>query len=181
MLFTEMPALDHPDAMLRPLYPDDILAWHDYLILPQVYRHTSWNVRCSSELEHYAWQPEQFTEVSALRFAIADSRDDHLLGTAGFHTVATVNASAEIAYDLSPAAQGRGIARAACASLLAWGHGHLGLARIQATVLPENARSIQVLERCGFQREGLLRSYRKVRGPSRDFWMYSHIAEGGNA
>ncbi|MEO2219574.1 GNAT family protein [Chromobacterium vaccinii] len=55
------------------------------------------------------------------------------------------------------------------------GPSHIGLARIQATVLPENTRSIRVLERVGFQREGLLRSYRMVRGPSRDFWMYSHI------
>ncbi|WP_201282273.1 GNAT family N-acetyltransferase [Chromobacterium phragmitis] len=53
---------------------------------------------------------------------------------------------------------GSGIATAACACLLQWGHCHIGLARIQATVLPENARSIRVLERVGFQREGLLRS-----------------------
>lgn len=140
-----------------------------------MFEHTSWNVQAQSELEHYAWQPEQFTEVSALRFAIADRDSDRLLGTIGFHTVSSVNASAEMAYDLSPAAWGLGIATAACASLLKWGHGQVGLARIQATVLPENTRSIRVLERVGFQREGLLRSYRKVRGPSRDFWMYSHI------
>ncbi|MEN7429474.1 GNAT family protein [Chromobacterium sp. TRC.1.1.SA] len=175
MLFTEMPVLDHPDAILRPLYPDDVLTWYDYLTLPQVFEHTSWNVQAQSELEHYAWQPQQFTEASALRFAIAGRDNDRLLGTIGFHTVASVNASAEMAYDLSPAAWGRGIATAACASLLKWGHSQIGLARIQATVLPENTRSIRVLERVGFQREGLLRSYRKVRGPSRDFWMYSHI------
>ncbi|MCD5327473.1 hypothetical protein [Chromobacterium piscinae] len=67
MLFTEMPVLDHPDAILRPLYPDDVLAWYDYLTLPQVFEHTSWNVQAQSELEHYAWPPEQFTEASALR------------------------------------------------------------------------------------------------------------------
>ncbi|WP_146042156.1 GNAT family N-acetyltransferase [Chromobacterium sinusclupearum] len=69
------------------------------------------------------------------------------------------------------------MAAAACASLLRWRHRHVGLVRIQATALPANHRSIQVLERNGFEREGLLRSYRKVRGPSRDFWMYSHIQE----
>ncbi|QEL55337.1 GNAT family N-acetyltransferase [Chromobacterium paludis] len=177
MLFTDMPILDHPQALLRPLYPGDLHDWHDYLTQEPVYRHTSWNVQSPAELEHYAWQMEQFTDSSALRFAIADKHSDRLLGTAGFHTVAPVNASAELAYDLSPAAWGQGIAMAACASLLAWGHGHIGLTRIQATVLPANQRSIRVLERNGFEREGLLRSYRKVRGPSRDFWMYSHIEE----
>ncbi|POZ60088.1 GNAT family N-acetyltransferase [Chromobacterium alticapitis] len=176
MLFTEMPILDHPQALLRPLRLDDIQAWHDYLTQERVYQHTSWNVKSPDDLEHYAWQSEPFTDSSALRFAIADKDSDRLLGTAGFHTVAPVNASAELAYDLSPAAWGRGIAMAACASLRRWGHGHIGLARIQATVLPANQRSIRVLERCGFEREGLLRSYRKVRGSSRDFWMYSHVA-----
>ncbi|MGC0153410.1 GNAT family N-acetyltransferase [Chromobacterium vaccinii] len=175
MLFDAMPTLDHPDAVLRPLYPDDILTWYDYLTLPQVFEHTSWNLQAPSELEDYAWQPERFTDSSALRFAIADRGSDRLLGTAGFHTVAPVNASAEITYDLSPSAWGRKLAAAACAALLDWGHGHAGLIRIQATVLPENVRSIHVLEGSGFQREGLMRSYRKVRGPSRDFWMYSHI------
>lgn len=75
-----------------------------------------------------------------------------------------------MAYDLSPAVWGRGIATAACASLLEWGgRCHIGRPRIQATVLPEKARSIPALERVGFQREGLLRSYRKARVPSRDF------------
>ncbi|QIY81443.1 GNAT family N-acetyltransferase [Chromobacterium violaceum] len=130
-----------------------------------------------AELEHYAWQTERFTDSSALRFAIADHDTDRLLGTAGFHIVTPVNASSELAYDLSPAAWGRGLATAACASLLRWGHSHVGLVRIQATALPANQRSIQVLEHNGFEREGLLRSYRKVRGPSRDFWMYGHIQE----
>ncbi|UTH74016.1 GNAT family N-acetyltransferase [Chromobacterium sp. IIBBL 290-4] len=177
MLFSDMPILDHPQAILRPLRLDDIQAWHDYLTLEQVYQHTSWNVRSPDDLIHYAWQPEQFTDSSALRFAIADRDSDRLLGTAGFHTVTPINASAEIAYDLSPAAWGRKLASAASASLLRWGHGHIGLVRIQATVLPSNLRSINVLERNGFEREGLLRAYRKVRGPSLDFWIYSHIQE----
>lgn len=175
MLFAEMPVLDYPQTILRPLRQNDIEPWFDYLTQQAVYQHTSWNVQSPAELEHYAWQTERFTDSSALRFAIADRDTDRLLGTAGFHTVTPVNASAELAYDLSPAAWGRGLATAACASLLRWGHRHVGLVRIQATVLPANQRSIQVLERNGFEREGLLRSYRKVRGPSRDFWMYSHI------
>ena len=44
---------------------------------------------------------------------------------------------------------------------------------IQATVLDTNQASVGVLERCGFEREGLLRHYRQVRGEPRDFWMYA--------
>ena len=49
----------------------------------------------------------------------------------------------------------------------------LGYARIQATVLDTNQASLRVLERCGFQREGLLHAYREVAGASRHFWIYA--------
>ena len=39
-----------------------------------------------------------------------------------------------------------------------------------------NERSRRVLERCGFRKEGLLRSYRMVGGTPRDFFMYAHVA-----
>jgi RimJ/RimL family protein N-acetyltransferase len=68
-----------------------------------------------------------------------------------------------IAYDLSPVVRGRGFASDACALVADWGHDHAGLVRIQATVLESNKRCIKVLERCGFQREGLVQSYRFVR------------------
>jgi ribosomal-protein-alanine N-acetyltransferase len=41
--------------------------------------------------------------------------------------------------------------------------------------LRSNERSAKVLARCGFEREGLLRSYRMVRGVPGDFWIYSYI------
>ena len=44
-----------------------------------------------------------------------------------------------------------------------------------ATALESNERSARVLERCGYQREGLLRSYRLVRGQPGNFFMYSHL------
>jgi ribosomal-protein-alanine N-acetyltransferase len=62
--------------------------------------------------------------------------------------------------------------------LTEWALTHAGLLRVQATVLTTNTRSVRVLERCGFDREGLLRRYRLVRGAPGDFWMYSRLAAG---
>jgi ribosomal-protein-alanine N-acetyltransferase len=44
--------------------------------------------------------------------------------------------------------------------VVAWGFAELGLARVQAFASPENDRSVRLLERLGFAREGVLRSYR---------------------
>ena len=71
---------------------------------------------------------------------------------------------------------GKGIGSAVCSALVSWAHSAASIVRVQATVLESNARSIAVLERCGFAREGLLRSYRKVRGRRGNFYMYAHVA-----
>jgi ribosomal-protein-alanine N-acetyltransferase len=80
-----------------------------------------------------------------------------------------------LAYDLTPAHWGKGIATHVCTLLTDWAHQCCGMLRVQAVTLRSNERSAKVLARCGFEREGLLRSYRMVRGVPGDFWIYSHI------
>lgn len=175
MRFTALPQSDHELVTLRPLAPADISQWFDYLAMPVVFEHTSWNVQSPSELEHYAAQSE--LPSALLRLAIAERSTSQLVGTIGFHTVSPENRSAELAYDLSPSWWGNGIASHMCDVMAQWAHSHVGLLRVQATVLTSNSRSIEVLQRCGFKREGLLRSYRIVRGRPGDFWMYSHVQD----
>lgn len=52
-----------------------------------------------------------------------------------------------------------------------------GLHRIEAACLPSNARSIRLLEKCGFTREGHLRNYLKIAGRWEDHYLYSLLAE----
>ena len=175
MQFTALPQSAHDLVVLRPITPEDIPAWYAYLIEPIVFEHTSWNLSEPSDLLHYAWKPEEFTSSSLLRFAIALRTTGQLVGTVGFHTVSPQNQSAELAYDLSPSVWGKGIATHACALLVEWAHSHVGLIRVQATVLHSNVRSVGVLKRCGFEHEGLLRCYRMVRGVPANFNMYAHV------
>ena len=153
----------------------DLAAWADYLRDPRVYEHTSWNLQSESELEMYVWEAQAHTPDSLFRVAIACAHTDRLVGSIGFHTVSGVHRSAELSYDLAPAHWGRGIGTAAAKALTRWAHESAAVTRVQATVLHSNVRSQAVLERCGFVQEGLLRSYRQVRGRPGDFWMYSHI------
>ena len=175
MLFSVFPESSHEMVTLRPIESSDLKDWFTYLSMPVVFEHTSWNVHSPDELAHHIWVPSEGTPSSPIRFAIALRSTNELVGTAGFHTVMPQNRAAEIAYDLSPAMWGKGIATFICALLVDWAHSHVGLVRIQATVLDSNDRSARVLQKCGFEREGLLRSYRIVRGRAADYWMYSHI------
>lgn len=53
----------------------------------------------------------------------------------------------------------------------------LELHRIEAACIPDNDKSIRLLERAGFQREGLLRQYLKINGQWRDHALYSKLAD----
>ena len=180
MQFTELPQSSHEKVLLRPIEAADIAAWYRYLRTPSVFEHTSWNLQAPSELMPYVHGAEASTPASRLRLAIALRSGNELVGTAGFHTVSPENRTAEVAYDLAPGMWHQGIASHVCSLLTGWAHSHVGLVRVQATVLESNERSIAVLERCGFRREGLLQSYRLVRGRPGNFFMYSHVVSSAH-
>jgi RimJ/RimL family protein N-acetyltransferase len=70
-----------------------------------------------------------------------------------------------------------GLAARATRLLCHWAlSANTGIARVQATVEPWNAASQRVLEKLGFQREGLLRAYTSYEDERRDVCLYSLLA-----
>jgi ribosomal-protein-alanine N-acetyltransferase len=68
----------------------------------------------------------------------------------------------------------RGVAAGATQLLCAWAlTAQTGIERVQATVEPWNLASQRVLEKSGFAREGLLRSYASWRGGRQDVLLYA--------
>jgi ribosomal-protein-alanine N-acetyltransferase len=175
MRIDEPPANVMHGIELRQLERSDVDGWLAYLTIPHVLEHTSWAVRCSDDLLPLFATYEDQSPTSPRRLAIIDADSGRLAGTIGFHTISDVNRSAEIAYDLAPAYWGRGIASAVCRAVTEWSFVHLGYVRVQAVVLETNLRSERVLAKSLFSYEGLLRSYRMVRGCPRDFKMYARI------
>ena len=70
---------------------------------------------------------------------------------------------------------GKGVMTRAVAVAVKYGFGTLRLHRIEAACLPENLPSMTLLERNGFQREGLARSYLKINGAWRDHVLYALV------
>jgi RimJ/RimL family protein N-acetyltransferase len=71
-------------------------------------------------------------------------------------------------------ARGHGYISRAVRVLVRWAFDELGLARLELTTDPENTASQRVAERCGFQKEGYLRSHMLIRhsGQRRDSLVY---------
>jgi [ribosomal protein S5]-alanine N-acetyltransferase len=94
----------------------------------------------------------------AVGFAIADAESDAVLGAMDLRLPHPL--VGEVGYVLAPDARGRGVATRALRLVVVWAFADLRLVRVQAFASPQNDRSIAVLERLGFSREGLMRSYR---------------------
>jgi [ribosomal protein S5]-alanine N-acetyltransferase len=123
---------------------------------------------------------EAMIERSLIRWAAGDlskwgvalRQDDQLVGTCGFNEWSQVHRWAELAFDLAQGHWGKGLMRQAVTAILQWTYRQDEVNRVQAFVRVDNSRSMRLLERSGFMREGCLRSYRVCRGQPRDFHVY---------
>lgn len=86
--------------------------------------------------------------------------------------------SAELGYWVGVEYWGRGIATAAVPVVTRYGFEELDLLRIFAHVFQRNAASARVLEKCGYQREGVLRSSAVKDGEVLDEYLYASVREG---
>ncbi|BAS86817.1 Os03g0794200, partial [Oryza sativa Japonica Group] len=84
---------------------------------------------------------------------------------------------AELGYVVARAHWGKGVATAAVKRVVAAVFGEVeGLERVEALVDVRNAASQRVLEKAGFRREAVLRSYCVLKGEVRDMVIYSFIS-----
>jgi ribosomal-protein-alanine N-acetyltransferase len=60
---------------------------------------------------------------------------------------------------------------------LEFAFGRLGLHRVEASCLPHNRASIGLLEKSGFEREGVARGYLKIAGEWRDHLLFARLCD----
>ncbi|WP_139973596.1 MULTISPECIES: GNAT family N-acetyltransferase [Brucella/Ochrobactrum group] len=70
---------------------------------------------------------------------------------------------------------GKGYMTEALSLVIPFAFDQLRLHRIEAACIPHNERSIRLLEKAGFEREGLLRSYLKINGFWQDHLLFALI------
>ncbi len=141
-------------------------------------------------MRRFSWRTAPYTERDArdslaeheegrlrgagLHFALVEPHDqDVVLGAVSLDEVRVDQGCAALGYWLTSKARGRGAATQAVRLLAGWAFAELGLARLELTCGPDNEASQQVAERCGFFREGLLRSNVPFKGARRDSVIYS--------
>jgi len=109
------------------------------------------------------------------RWVIVRKADLQAIGTCGFHRWNKQHHRAEIGYDLAPSAWRQGFMTEALTAVLEHGFAQLQLNRIEALVHPKNEASVRLLERLGFQKEGLLRQYFRQGDMYYDHWLLALV------
>ncbi len=171
-----VPPLAGDVVLLRPWREADApgiaLAFRD-----PVLQRFSWQVGPWTDADarrHIAEQEQARLRGTGMGLALVEPRDqDVLLGAAYLQEVRLDQGCAGVGYWLAPHARGRGAATQAVRLLAGWVLAELGLARLELTCGPDNEASQQVARRCGFSREGLLRSHVPFKGGRRDSVIYS--------
>ncbi len=106
-------------------------------------------------------------------FFIFDAETDQLTGGVSLSNVRRgVSQAATLGYWLGLPHTGRGVMTKAVQTLLPIAFQSLGLHRLDAAVQPANTASVRVLEKNGFQQEGLAREYLKINGAWQDHLLF---------
>jgi ribosomal-protein-alanine N-acetyltransferase len=93
------------------------------------------------------------------------------------HIVLRDFGSAYLGYSAFVPHQGKGNMTEGLRLVLRHAFGTLGLHRVEANVQPENVRSIALVERLGFRREGYSPKYLRIGGRWRDHVRFAILAE----
>lgn len=179
----DRPALVGKLVALRPPVGSDFREWAKLREESRAFLEP-WEPRWApDELSKTAWRQrlsryrEDFSTGSAFPFLIFENAGGTLVGgiTLG-HIRHGVSQSGQVGYWMGERHAGKGYMSEAIGLVASYAFDTLRLHRIEAACIPDNTRSIRVLEKAGFRREGLLRSYLRINGSWQDHYLYALIA-----
>jgi len=102
---------------------------------------------------------DEYGARAGITWAVTLKDSDTVVGLFGLHHWNKRHRRAEAGYDLARPYWGRGIASEALRAIVQFGFERMNLNRIYASTIAANHRSVRLLERLGFQREGTKRQH----------------------
>jgi len=169
---------------LRPPHMGDYVEWaelraqsRDHLVPwePQWARDELSREAFRRRIRHYQ---RELREDLGYAFFIFREPDDTLLGGITLSNVRRgVTQAASVGYWIGKSYAGRRYMTKALSGIIRFAFDELKLHRLEAACMPTNQASIRVLERNGFQREGLARRYLKINGVWQDHLVYATLSD----
>ena len=160
--------------LLRPVEDGDAEAQFLIFSDPGVMRYFSSGPWAGIEQSHAAIVKSQaaLRENEMLHLALVERASGVMVGSLKLYAFHDMNRRCDIGYALATAHQGKGYLSEAMQAVLAYGFTELNLHRIEADIDPRNTASAKLLQKMGFQKEGLLRERWIVEGEICDTEFY---------
>lgn len=120
---------------------------------------------------------EAQTDHSLCLFISAKNDPHRVIGAINLRNIVRgAMLSATLGYGLAPEAVGAGFMTEAVKRIAEIAFDDLALHRVEANVMPSNSRSLGVVERAGFVREGLSPKYLHIAGRWEDHLRFARVA-----
>lgn len=117
-------------------------------------------------------------EDAGAPFFVYRASDDRLVGGLTLTSIRRgVTQACSLGYWMGERYAGQGLMADAVRTVLPYAFDTLRLHRVEAASMPENARSIALLEKAGFSREGFARRYLLIDGRWRDHVLFAILAD----
>ena len=112
---------------------------------------------------------------TGLNFGIEYKATGEIIGAIGFNAINKNFNRGELGYWLAKKYRNEGIMTEAVRLVVKYAFTHMKLKRIHVFVEPDNIASIKVLEKCGFENEGLLKKFIKQKKRYKDMCIFAII------
>lgn len=169
----ETPRLETERLVLRPITVEDMGFVYELFSRPETNRYSGHE--SLSSLEEAKNMYDKYMKPGSpnrFRLAVELKETGGPVGTLGLYSYSERDRRAELGYDLLEEHWGRGIMTEAVREVVRYGFEVLGLNRVEATMDPLNTRSVRLVERLGFKREGRLRERYIYKDGRRDEFVY---------
>lgn len=179
----DVPALEGARTELRMPRLQDYDAWAQLRGASRSFLEP-WEPRWApDELSHHAFRQRlkryrsEYERGVGIAFFIYERTRRELAGGLSVSNIRRgVAQCGHIGYWMGERFAGRGLMLDALQVLIPFSFEQLQLHRLEAACIPDNTRSMRLLEKAGFQREGLMRSYLRINGCWQDHFLYALIA-----
>jgi len=156
--FTDFPIITTERLVLREMSPQDVNALLKHFGNAEVVRFIDMQpIRTIKQANEWLkWMGGLYAAADGLRWGVT-LRDGTFIGSAGLHRWNREAHYATIGCDIAYQYWGAGYGQEAMRDMIEFGWEHMKLNRIEADIVQGNMRSLHIMEKLGFRKEGLLR------------------------
>jgi [ribosomal protein S5]-alanine N-acetyltransferase len=156
--FTTFPTLTTERLILREVGPADAA---DVFVFRSDYEVQKYNGETMQEVAEAVTlihlMAEKYKAQEWICWGITLREQNRVVGLCSFHNISAYQRSVSIGYDLARTHWRQGIATEAVGAIIRFGFTQMNLHRIEVSTCMDDAPSVRLVERLGFQREGIRR------------------------